>query len=267
MASLFSVQKWASIALVALLLLAGACALRPGASFSAQDRLNPAAEPSRLHPAGTDALGRDRLTRVAAGTLLGFTGATAAAALTTGLAALVGMSAALSPRLLSAPLLLASDLFLSLPWLFLLMMVRAGLPLSASPLFTATVTFLLLGLLGWPAAAHAVHAGTQRLMGSAWLLQARASGLSTGSILRHLAPQLGPLLLPQFLLSIPAFLMAEANLGTLGLGVGEPLPSWGSMLAELESSALLLGGSHWALLPVGVLLVSLALLQLRLGEV
>jgi ABC-type dipeptide/oligopeptide/nickel transport system permease subunit len=71
---------------------------------------------------------------------------------------------------------------------------------------------------------------------------------------------LRPLLLPQFLVCVPAFIVAEANLGALGLGVGEPMPSWGAMLLELDNSALL-ARSHWVYLPIAVLAVVLLILE------
>ena len=73
-------------------------------------------------------------------------------------------------------------------------------------------------------------------------------------------PHLLPLLLPQFLICVPAFIVAEANLGALGLGVGEPMPSWGSMLLELDNSALL-ARSHWVYLPIALLVLVLLILE------
>jgi ABC-type dipeptide/oligopeptide/nickel transport system permease subunit len=54
--------------------------------------------------------------------------------------------------------------------------------------------------------------------------------------------------------------MAEANLGALGLGVGEPMPSWGAMLMELENSALI-ARSSWVYLPIVLLVATILILE------
>src|ERR1700749_3048420 len=135
-------------------------------TYYAQDREAIMLGASAHHWAGTDALGRDRGVRVAAAVLLGLGGAAAAAAITTAIAAGIGTLAAFSAPAIASILMLASDLFLSLPWLFLLMMVRSFLPLTTSPLHSAVVTFTILAALGWPACARAVYRGTLNLRSS-----------------------------------------------------------------------------------------------------
>lgn len=245
------------------LLLAMACLAiwRSPWNYAAQDRMQTAAGTSAAHLAGTDELGRDRAVRTAAALLLGLGGAVAASALASALAVTLGTAAAFAAPWAGRTLLYLSDLFLTLPWIFLLMMVRAALPLTMAPLQSAAVTFLLLGVLGVPAFLRVHYTRTLSLRRSEWLLHGRATGLRPRQIARQLLPHLQPLLLTQFILYVPACIVAEANLGTLGLGISEPLASWGSMLQSLQSDVLL-SSSRLVYLPVALLIVVLTLLEL-----
>ena len=254
-------KRWP--AAVLLLLIVGATiALRlMPYDYAFQDRDATMAPSTAQHLSGTDELGRDRTVRVCAALLIGLAGAAAAAAVTTAIAACVGLLAGFSPPWAASMLMFMSDGFLSLPWLFLLMMARSLLPLTASPLQTALATFFVLAALGWPACARAIYRGAVGLRSAEWMIQGHASGLKARQLIgMHLLPHLRPLFLPQFLICVPAFIIAEANLGSLGLGVGEPMPSWGAMLLELDNSALL-ARSYWVYLPIAMLVIVLLILE------
>jgi len=221
------------VAILAACVLAGFVA---PASYAYQFRDVPDAAASAQHLLGTDDLGRDRFSRLLYGTRVSLLLAPAAALLSSLLAALIGGAAGFVGGRLETCVMAATDLFLSLPWFFLLITVRAFLPLNVSPIASVAITFALLGCLGWAAAARVICADARRLCGSDIVLLARASGSSGFRLLwRHIVPNLKPVLFAQFWISVPVFILTEANLGMLGLGVAEPLPSWGSLLRELES--------------------------------
>jgi peptide/nickel transport system permease protein len=234
--------------------------------YAKQFRDAPSAPPSRQHFLGTDDIGRDRFARVLYGTRISLLLAPAAALVSTMLAALFG---GLAGYLGGTWLRVArgfTDLFLSLPWLFLLITVRALLPLNVSPLVSVLITFLILGLLGWAASARVLSTSADALRNSDFILQARASGLHGPRLfLIHVVPNLKPVLYAQFWISIPVFILSEANLGILGLGVAEPLPSWGSLLRELEGM-ISFREEPWRLVPLVLLIVVMTSFQLLLSN-
>jgi peptide/nickel transport system permease protein len=252
-----------AIALLTLIFLAalGANVFAP-ASYATQFRDAPNASPSAHFPLGTDELGRDRLSRLLYGSRISLILAPAAALLSTAIAAAAGATAGFLGGWWENAFLAATDLSLSLPWMFLLITVRAFLPLDVAPVVSITITFLLLGALGWAGPARVVRASVVAMRRSEFMLQARASGSSgLRIVLVHLLPNLRPVLVTQFLISIPLFILSEANLGLLGLGVAEPMPSWGNLLRDLERFSEV-RTNPWLLAPAGMLVVVVICFQI-----
>jgi len=215
----------------------------------------PNARISKRFPLGTDELGRDRLSRLLLGTRISLLAAPAAALLSTFLAALAGGMAGFLGGWYDRASGVALDVMLSLPWLFLLVIVRAMLPLNIPATLSLLVTFGLIGALGWPSAARVVRAGCRTLRHSDLVLQANASGLTTARVLvKHVLPNVRPILAAQFWTSVPIYILAEANLSFLGLGVADPVPSWGNLLRALESGFTPAAGA-WAPLVLMVIVV------------
>ena len=251
------------IALAALSLLVTA---RAWLSSVAPTRASAFAVASREHPLGTDGLGRDRLQRLAQATLLSLSMAAGAAALTTTFAAVSGLIAGSAGPRMQGLALRAFDLLMALPWVFLAMILRGVLPLDTPPLVATASTYLLMACFGWPACARVVSRGVLSLRQSAWMAQQRAHGIREARLLGcHLLPNLRPILMAQFLITVPAFLVTEINLGLLGLGTAEPLPSWGTMLRDLEGYGAWTG-SRTQLVPLITLVAVTASLQLFLAS-
>ncbi len=263
-------MKWIRIAaIVFLVTVSVACLLAnfiAPAPYSKQFRDATDAVPSRQHLLGTDDLGRDRFSRLLYGTRVSLLLAPAAALLASVLAGLIGGTAGFVGGWTERCVMAATDLFLSLPWLFLLITVRAILPLNVSPVTSVIITFALLGSLGWAAAARVVCADVRTLCNSDMILLARASGNGGFRLLwRHILPNLKPVLYAQFWISVPVFILTEANLGMLGLGVAEPLPSWGSLLRELESFSVFTP-PLWQFVPLILLVAMLSCFHIVLQK-
>lgn len=250
---------------VALLCAATADFLAP-ASYAEQFRDFPDSDPSLRFLLGTDVLGRDRFSRLLYGGRISLALALLAASCSTLIAALLGGVAGYAGGRFEKTIMAAVDLVLSLPWLFLLLAVRSFLPLNSGPEASVTVTFAILALLGWAAPARAICTRARSVRQGMVILQARACGLSSWRILRaHVVPSLRPILVAQFWISVPLFILSEANLSLLGLGVAEPLPSWGNLLRELERGPDLIE-KPWILASAVALAVVVSALQWNLSK-
>jgi peptide/nickel transport system permease protein len=139
---------------------------------------------------------------------------------------------------------------------------RFSLPLNVAPVTSVVVTFALLGVLGWSSSGRVICSGARAIRESDFVLQAKALGCAPHRlILRQVLPNLQPVLSAQFWTSIPIFIIAEANLGILGLGVAEPLPSWGNLLRGLENWPEV-KASPWKLAPIVALIAVVSCFQL-----
>jgi len=233
-------------------------------SYATQFRELPNAAPSSAHLLGTDALGRDLFTRLIYGTRVSLLLAPAAAFLSTLIAGLLGSLAGMIGGWSERVVLAAADLSMALPLLFVLLTLRAVLPMDLSPVISVVATFVLLGALEWPSSLRVVWAASKAMRDSDFLLLARANGCSPWRmILRHVMPNLRPMLLAQFWISIPVFVLTEATLSMLGLGVMEPMPSWGNLLRGLEDFSTV-GANPWRLAPLVVLILVVICFQLIL---
>ncbi len=226
--------------------------------YDQQFRDAPSAAPGGRFLLGTDEIGRDRFSRLLYATRISIVLAPAAAAVSVALALLI---AGFSAGILRHAISLLTTICLALPWIFLFIILRAELPLNTSPVVSVLATFALMGLAGWAWPARIFAASIERMEASGWLLQARASGISAWRIARVQAwPHLRAVAIAQFRVLVPAYILAEASLGLLGLGVPEPLPSWGNLLSDLRHPDLV-RSNPWILAPLALLMLVMVCLE------
>jgi len=252
------------VAAVILLLVVLTAALGPllaphGYNEEFRESLN--APPGGRFPMGTDDTGRDRFSRLLYGTGVSVLLAPTAAAVSIVLALVFAVPGASRVPLVSAAVSGLTTICLSLPWIFLFIILRAKLPLNTQPAQSVLLTFGLMGVAGWAWPARVFTAAIRELRQSGWILQGYAAGLPLRRILLvHGWPHLRAIASAQFRILVPAYILSEASLGLLGLGVAEPLPSWGSLLKDLQHPAVV-HDNPWVLAPLGLLILVMISLE------
>jgi peptide/nickel transport system permease protein len=225
-------------------------------------RLFGAPEPGRLFLLGTDEFGRDWYSRLCHGASVSLLLAPTAALFSMALAVTFGAWAGARGGIVDRAIMRASEAFVVLPWFYVVVALRAALPLSLGGPATMLIVFALLAALGCATPSRLFRGLVLSLKHREFVLAARATGAGSGRILRcHIFPFLWPAVRTQLLVTIPAYIVTEATLSFLGLGVAEPTPTWGGMLAPLQQYVVLTS-YPWMWAPAAAIVVVCLSLQI-----
>ncbi len=230
-----------AVVLFVLILLSTLAASFSPYSATAQNAKYGLQPPSREHWFGTDDLGRDLLTRTLYGGRISLVVGLAATALTLGIGVVVGALAGYAGGWLDNLLMRITDAFLTLPTLFVLILISAmlrDLP-TLNLRSSVLIVIVVIGLLNWMWPARLIRGEFLRLKAQDFVLAAHASGVSNLRIMwRHLLPNTVGLMIVQATLMVAFAIITESGLSYLGFGIQLPTPSWGNLLASAQSYAL-----------------------------
>ena len=227
----FRRDRWfqAGVGLVALVVLAGLLApwLAPFDPITGDLRNAYLLGPGGRYLLGTDAQGRDVLSRVLYGARLSLSVGLISQAVAATLGVTLGLLSGYYGRWVDALVMRLADVTLAFPTLLLLIAVAA----AVSP--SLPMVFVVIGAVGWAGMARLVRSQVLVLKGSEYVLAARALGAPDQRVLlRHLLPNVRNQVIIATTLGIAGAIMAEAALSFVGLGAQPPTPSWGAMVAD-----------------------------------
>jgi peptide/nickel transport system permease protein len=225
--------------------------------------IDPGAGPLLL--CGADALGRDMCARLVFGARLSLGVALIGACGALLLGAFLGAVAGTAGGRLDTIVMTVADFVLVLPVVYLVIVLRATRPLVID---TAEVFVLMAGLFAcaaWPDVARGVRAIVASERTRDYATAARAAGAGPFRLIGHLLPAAYGFLRVEFVLLIPALLVAESSLSFVGFGFEGAIPSWGGLLKESETLTAMYS-APWLLLPAAALFVVVLALQRVAGN-
>ncbi len=215
-------------------------------------------EDCRVYLLGTDALGRDILSRSLYGARWSVATAMLGVVFSTFLGTLVGAFAGFMGGWWDRALMRMTELVMALPALYLVLALRILFPDDISAAQSAFIIGSSLAAVGWCTVSRLLRSRVLSLRESDYVSAAFAAGATGGRVLfRHILPNAMPFILLQAGVALPYFLLGEATLSYLGIGIPEPEPSWGNMLAEAAHNYTSMMTYWWTLLvPAGALFLA-----------
>lgn len=215
--------------------------------------------PSWAHPLGTDSLGRDMLARLMVGGQVSLIVGFAAAVVSMVIGTLYGMASGMVGGSVDAAMMRIVDGLFSIPTLFLLLLVDAVFPPSA------TLLTVVLAATSWFGVTRLVRAEVLSLKTRDFVEAARSSGSGTWRVMRrHVLPNIIGVVTVTTTFQVGGVILTVAALSFLGLGLPPPAPNWGELLAD--SMSYIFQGAWWLMYPPGLMIVIVEIAVNFLGD-
>ncbi|MEO0535894.1 MAG: ABC transporter permease [Cyanobacteria bacterium P01_A01_bin.123] len=225
-----------------------------------------AAGPGKLNLLGTDEQARDQLSRLIHGGRISLSIGLVGITISFPLGLLVGGISGYFGGLVDVVLMRLVEVLMTIPSIYLLVALAAFLPASLSSAQRFLLIIVITSFVRWAGLARVIRGQVLSLKAREFVQASQAmGGRSLYIIIRHVLPQTATYVVISATLAVPGFIIAEAVLSLIGLGIQQPDPSWGNMLSSATNATILVL-QPWLIWPPALLIVLTVLAFNLLGD-
>lgn len=229
-------------------------------SYSSIDLFNINAAPSSAHILGTDNLGRDVFTRIVYGARVSLVVGIIATVIQIIIGVVLGIMAGYMGKAVDFAVMRVIDILMCFPFFIVAISIASILGPSLRNLI------IIIAVLSWTEVARIVRAQTLSLKNRDFVHISKVIGFKNKYIIiKDILPNVIPSIIVAATISMANSILMEASLSFLGLGVKEPMPSWGNILTSAQNMRAL-QSYWWTWLPAGILIISSVLAINFIGE-
>ncbi len=188
-------------------------------------------QPAHLYLFGSDWNGRDILSRLIYGARISLSVGLIGILISFGLGMIIGGISGYFGGVIDTILMRLVEVIMCFPDFYLLLALRAAFPLDLNSTAIYLLIIAIMSFIGWAGMARVIRGIVLSVREREYILAAKAQGAHhIAIIVRHALPNTLSYAIIAATLSIPGYILGEASLSLLGLGISEPQASWGNML-------------------------------------
>jgi len=205
--------------------------------------------PGRFYPWGADARGRDLFSRIWYGARISLSIGLMGVAISFILGLLIGGIAGYYGGWVDSSLMWICEMFMMIPGFYLMLALRAAVPENFNSVQVYVSVVVILALIGWASLARIIRGMALSLRERDFVLAAKTLGVPDIVIIfKHILPQTISYSMAALMLTVSSYILAEAGLSVVGLGIQDPIPSWGNLLSDAMGIVPVIF-APWILLP------------------
>jgi peptide/nickel transport system permease protein len=205
--------------------------------------------PGRIYVWGADARGRDLFSRIWYGARISLSIGLLGVAISFFLGLVIGGIAGYYGGWVDSVLMRLCEMFMMIPGFYLMLALRAAVPENFNSVQVYLSVVVILALIGWASLARIIRGMTLSLRERDFVLAAKTLGVPDIVIIfKHILPQTISFSVATLMLTVSSYILAEAGLSVVGLGIQDPIASWGNLLSDAMEIVPVIF-APWILLP------------------